>query len=61
VISAAKADVETATRPAATIVLMKFIGGLHLVSEAPVAPDRAHAGPFRSGRCLFYEGLMTVG
>jgi hypothetical protein len=22
---------------------MKFIGGLHLVSEAPDAPDRAHA------------------
>src|SRR5438105_13634180 len=30
--------------------------GLHLVSEAPDTPDRAHAGPFRSGRCPFYEG-----
>jgi len=42
VISAAKADVDAATRPAATIVLRKFMVGLHLVSEAPVAPDRAH-------------------
>jgi hypothetical protein len=34
VMSAAKADVEAATRPAATIVFMKFIAGLHLVSQA---------------------------
>jgi hypothetical protein len=31
--SAAKADVDAATRPAATIVFMKFIAGLHLVSD----------------------------
>jgi hypothetical protein len=43
VMSAAKADVEAATMPAATIVLRKFMVGLHLVSEAPVAPDRAHS------------------
>ncbi len=61
VMSAAYADVDAATRPAATIVFMKFIAGLHLVSEAPNAPDRAHAGPFRSGRCCFYEGSMTAG
>jgi hypothetical protein len=44
VISAANADVEAATMPAATIVLMKFMAeDLHLVNEAPIAPDRAHA------------------
>jgi hypothetical protein len=43
------------------MVLMKFMAGLHPVSEAPDAPDCAHAGPFRSGRCPFYEALMTVG
>jgi hypothetical protein len=59
--SAANADVDAATRPAATTVFMKFIAGLHLVSEAPDAPDRAHAASFRSGRCCFYEGLMTPG
>jgi hypothetical protein len=36
--SAAKADVDAATRPAATMVLMKFMVGLHLMSEAPVRP-----------------------
>jgi hypothetical protein len=41
--SAANADVDAATRPAATIVLTKFIAGLHFVSEAPDAPDCAHA------------------
>ena len=61
VMSAANADVDAATRPAATIVFMKFIAGLHLVSEAPHAPDRAHAGPFKYGTRCFYEGLVTVG
>jgi hypothetical protein len=59
--SAANADVDAATRPAATMVFMKFIAGLHLVSEAPNAPDSAHAGPFRAGQCCFYEGFMTAG
>jgi hypothetical protein len=36
--SAANADVDAATRPAATIVFMKFIAGLHLVSEALTSP-----------------------
>jgi hypothetical protein len=61
VMSAANADVDAATKPAATIAFKNFIAGLHLVSEAPDAPDRAHAGPFRSGQCRFYEGLMTAG
>jgi hypothetical protein len=41
--SAANADVDAATRPAATTAFMKFIAGLHPVSEAPDAPDCAHA------------------
>jgi hypothetical protein len=36
--SAANADVDAATRPAATIDFMKFIAGLHLVSEALTSP-----------------------
>jgi hypothetical protein len=36
--SAANADVDAATRPAATIALTKFIAGLHLVSEVPMHP-----------------------
>jgi hypothetical protein len=39
--SAANAEVDAATRPAATIAFMKFIAGLHPVSEAPGAPDCA--------------------
>jgi hypothetical protein len=35
--SAAKADVDAATRPAATIVFMKFIAGLHRKRSAHVA------------------------
>jgi hypothetical protein len=42
VISAANAEVDAATMPAATTVFMKFIAGLHPLSEAPHAPDRAH-------------------
>jgi hypothetical protein len=48
VMSAAKADVDAATRPAATIALTKFIAGLHPGSEAPLAPDRAPAAHLRA-------------
>jgi hypothetical protein len=43
VMSAANADVDAATKPAATIPLMKFIASSPSVSEAPDAPDCAHA------------------
>jgi hypothetical protein len=36
--SAASADVDAATRPATTMVFMKFITGLHLMSEARMRP-----------------------
>jgi hypothetical protein len=39
--SAANAVVDAATKPAATIAFMKFIVGLHPVSETPDAPDCA--------------------
>jgi hypothetical protein len=51
--SAANADVDAATRPAATIAFMKFITGLHLVSEAPNAPDRAHAARLEALNAAF--------
>jgi hypothetical protein len=32
---------------------MKFIAGLHLVSEAPDAPDRAHAARLETANAAF--------
>jgi hypothetical protein len=51
--SAANADVDAATRPAATIAFMKFIAGLHLVSEAPNAPDCAHTARLEAVNAAF--------
>jgi hypothetical protein len=53
VMSAANADVDAATRPAATIAFMKFMGGLHLLSEAPDAPDCAHAARLEAVNAAF--------
>jgi hypothetical protein len=54
VISAAKADVDAATKPAATIVLMKFMLVSIQGSEAPSAPDRApRAAPLGAVGCAF--------
>jgi hypothetical protein len=40
---------------------MKFIAGLHLVSEAPNAPDCAHSARLEAVNARFYDGLTTVG
>jgi hypothetical protein len=53
--SAAKAAVVVAaTKPAATIVLMKFMLVSIRGNEAPLAPDRApHAAPLGAAGCAF--------
>jgi hypothetical protein len=53
--SAAKAAVvDAATKPAATMVLMKFMLVSIQGSEAPSAPDRApRAAPLRAVGCAF--------
>jgi hypothetical protein len=53
VMSAANADVDAATTPAATIAFMKFIAGLHLVSEAPMRPTALTPLRLRAARAAF--------
>jgi hypothetical protein len=55
VISAAKADVDAATRPAATIALMKFTGFLHLGDEAAVLGNAPQATSLRAALRTFME------
>jgi len=50
VMSAAKADVDAATRPAATIALMKFMVGLHLGERSARCARSRSPRPFRCGR-----------